>query len=308
MEVVSSKEQPPAIRNIEKIQEICSNLVTEVTHINPGINQEDLNWLENGRRDFRTLRSFYNTQRKRGRIPKKRSHELAEKGLSPDLVTEDETIIASELLDALHATYTYIDATDPKKAREKERGLDIDYVNSAVKANIEFADFFIKIHQRFNLTGEEMYQTFDLLFEKAGLNRELEARGLENFPGGVLAVMRAYLHLCVQLPDWQIRVPAVMLDRDHSVDLIAEKGIDEEKETRFFEIKGRLNTKDVEMSEITEERDMENVRKRIVLNTKDNQDKNIKLSSLYKLFSFTKHQRQKGLRVKAYWVEVPSAV
>lgn len=294
------------VKDTDKIQSICSGLVSQVADKRSGVSQEDLEWLKTERRDYRALRSFYYKVRKGERPPKKRSEELEAKGLSIDKVSEDETFIASELLDALHSTFVYIDKTDPKATREKTGQQDLGYVNVATKANIEFADFFIKVHQRFNLKDEDLYNLFDLLFEKAGITQELEAKGLDHFPGGVLAAVRAYLHLSSQLPDWQLRVPEVELDRDHSVDLIAESK--DKKETRYFEIKGRRDTKEVEVTEITEEQKMERLRENIILNTSNDKDRNVKLISLYKLFDFTRSQIKGGNKAKAFWVEVPSTV
>lgn len=307
MEEEIGREPGVSIKDIDKIQEICASLVAHVTHKRPGIGQEELDWLKTERNDYRTLRSFYHKQRLGERIPKKKISILEKRGFSMDEISEDETFVASELLDALYFTFDYIDRTDPKKAREKESTQDFKYVTVATKANIEFADFFIKLHQRFNLKDENLYGLFDLLFEKAGITRELEAKGLDHFPGGVLAVLRAYLHLNSQLPNWQLKVPRVELDRDHAVDLVAElKKGEEIVETRYFEIKGRRETKDVEVAEITEEEKKDEVRKKIVLKTKNVEDLQILERSLYKLYEFTRLQIQRGNKAKAFWVEVPS--
>jgi len=304
VEEATGKENVVSIKDIDKIQDICSDLVSHVTDKKTGISQEDLGWLRTKRSDYRTLRSFYHKKRAGERIPKKKSKVLEGKGVAPDKISEDETFVASELLDALYFTFDFIDKTDPKAAREREAGQDIEYVTVATKANIEFADFFLKVHQRFNLKDENLYGLFYLLFEKAGITRELEARGLNHFPGGVLAVVHAYLHLSSRLPDWNLRVPEVRLDRDHSVDLIAESK--DKSEIRYFEIKGRKDTKEVQVSEITDEEKRDEVREKIVLKTKNTKDLQVLERSLYKLFDFTRSQIRKGKRARAFWVEVPS--
>ena len=120
-------------------------------------------------------------------------------------------------------------------------------------------------------------------------------------------MVRAYLHLSSQLPNWNMRVPEVQLDRDHAVDLIAEKKkADVVIETRYFEIKGRHDTNEVQVTEITEKQKKENLKRSIILNTRDRKDLERKLASLDKLFDFASSQGQKGRRVRAFWVEVPS--
>ncbi|NMC35652.1 hypothetical protein GYA49_01265 [Candidatus Beckwithbacteria bacterium] len=173
---------------------------------------------------------------------------LQRQGLNPEEISHNELLIIVELSEAITSTYRLCEAVDPKLEREGGRQ-EISTENLGAKANIEFADFFIKIHQQFDLGQDELEGLFVNIFKNYDLKKAYQGRAMENFPIGILAALRAYLYLYEQKKgQGTFKLPTVEQDTLHAVDLIWE---DEEGKIECYEIKSNPVTDEVELFNIT---------------------------------------------------------
>jgi hypothetical protein len=289
--------------NIQTVQKICHQLTSSIVDNKPGIDEECLQHLINTRRELELVNDTQNNHI--GFVSSGRNllNDLEEKGIDQLSTNPDETYLAVELLDALIATSNFINKTDPKGARDRiYQGSD--YVDIATLANIEFLDFFIKVHQKFKFSDGEMEDLCKLIFREVGLDSELKRKALENFPGGVVAALRAYLKISSKLPNWNISVSSLELDKGHGVDLIA---ISPDKNKKYyFEIKGKTRYSGVNILKATTKEECRKVEDRIYL-SEGKSDISKDLASLYKVHDFVNGQRKKGIDAYAFWVEANSA-
>jgi hypothetical protein len=294
--LVSPKEKAPEVKSFEDIIKVCRDIVAELPEKPRGQTTEEfLKHLKARSRQYKILRSFYSKERAGKRLPKAKEEKLQEAGLTTENIPEENAIVSANLLDAYYLTYKLLHSTDPRKTMEKKSPAELEYVTLGVKANIALTDFFIDLHERFDLNQHQLETVFRVVFDNSPLASDLQAKGFGRFKDGIVAAIKGYLYLSKTRPDCEIRTPDIELDRDHAIDLVAIPKNGGAKS--YYQIKsvreGEINVKD-----ITNPKEMENVRKELVLSA---DRRSSELRSLGSIFDYV--TRQKG--AKAFWVRVP---
>lgn len=266
------------IANVDRIQSICSNLTKQVVDGRPGISPEDLSWIKKSKSDYQ--------QKLEGVV---------------DLSVRQNASINFELLDALEATFDYLNRTDPKKAADRQKQ-GSEYARLGAKANIEFLDFFIKIREGFKLSNQDVLDIYYQIFEKDGLAKEFTVKGLRNFPSGCLGSIVAYLYLDSKKPDWYYHVPSVEQDASHAVDLISKS----DNLTHYITVKGGGKAGKVLLKNITEEKDLKSLLEKITLSRKSDHKIESQLDAINKIFEFVNNENRQGRKSKAFFMEVPT--
>ena len=286
------------LKDVDQIQNICANLTSVIVDGKPGIKDEDVAWLENTRRNYKLALASQNGTKQ---FSKEKQKHIEEEGLRN--IPRVEAEIGIELAEAFWCTAHMINETNPIAVRKGEFQGD-EYIDVCTEANRQFTDFFIKAHKKGSLTENGVLELFRTIFIKVGFDKELKARALEKFPGGVAAAIRTYLEIHKELPDWDIEVSTLEQDKHHGIDLVAFSP--DQKEKRFYGVKGRVDFTEFKATEITDKNQMEKVRREIILKQPDNREKRSYQSALYRIFEYTQNENSNGEKTKAYWIEAPS--
>jgi hypothetical protein len=298
----SSKTKAPEIKSIDDIENVCRDIVKSLPHKGYGqISEEYIKVISVKRNQYKTLRSFYANERAGKRISKKKENDLREAGLTTENIPEENAILASNLLDSLYLTYRFIDQTDPQHGIENTKPRELDYVTLGAKANIAFTNFFINLHERFGATNKQLESIFGIIFDQSPLGTDLKGRGLGGFRVGILAAIKGYLYLDELNPDWTIKTPELILDRDHGIDLVATSN--DSKEINYYQIKG-VKGEEVQVENVTSSQKMEKVRSKLVLSPKRSSRSDLR--SLGNIFDYARNVRTQGKKANAFWMQVPT--
>lgn len=288
------------LKDTDQVQDICARLTSAVVDEKPGIKDEDIEWLKNAKRDYKLALASQNNAKY---LSKRKLQYIEEKRLRN--IPRAEAEIGIKLIEALWCASLMINKTNPVAVRDNEYQGN-EYVDACTEANRQFTDFFIKIHKKQSLTDNRVLGLFNTIFTKVGFDRELKVKGLEKFPEGVVAAVRAYLEIHNHLPGWDIEVATLEQDKHHGVDLVAFSP--DKKVKRCYGVKGSVGFFNVSVTEVTEKNQMEAVREKITLGPSgNNKEKNSYQTALYRIFEYTQNENSKGENTKAYWVEAPSA-
>lgn len=286
------------LKDVDQIQNLCMRITSNIIDGKPGIEEQDLNWLEKTKYDYKLAIAA-----NRGKNLSKKKEEYIEKnGLRNIPLAEAE--IGIELVEALSYTSLMINETNPSAIRDSKFQGDA-YVDVCTEANRQFTDFFIKVHKKQSLTDDETIQLFDTIFVKVGLDAELKARALDKFPGGVVAAVRSYLEIRREIPDWDIGISTHEEDKHCAVDLVAVSPDGTEK--RYYGVKGSRIFGSVSIAEVTEMEQMEKVRGTIALSPLRSDEKTSQEAALYNIFEYTHSGSFKEPKIRAFWVEAPSS-
>jgi hypothetical protein len=241
-----------------------------------------------------------NEEKKRRRYQEARDN-LTRQGIDLESTDQDELMILTELSEAVEATCEWLQAVDPKSRRDFE-SQDLEIVKLGSRANIEFADFFLKIHQRFHYTPEQMTQLFNEIFGRYDLSHYMTSRAAECFPVGVFSIMKAYLELADQKAgSGTFIMPSVEEDMTQAIDLI---WVGPDNVFEYYQVKtcrgGQAKTRIEDITDKTVRNTVkahiaESMRKSMVA---DN------LRSLERLGDFVDRQKTTNLKAKAFLVSV----
>jgi len=297
----SSKTGAPEIKSVGDIENVCRDIIKSLPHKGCGqISEEYFNAIKEKRNQYKTLRSFYASERVGKRIPKKKKDDLREASLTTENIPEENAIISSNLLDSLYLTYRLIRQTDPQQRIDNTKPQKFENATLGAKTNIAFTDFFIDLHERFGATNKQLENIFGIIFDQSPLDTDLKGRGFGGFRGGILAAIKGYLYLDELKPGWTIKTPELILDRDHGIDLVATS--ENSKEINYYQIKG-VKGENVQVEDVTSSPEMEKVRKKLVLSPKKSSRSDLR--SLGNIFDYASNLRTQGKKANAFWMQVP---
>jgi hypothetical protein len=238
----------------------------------------------------------------------KRKHEeavsqIVEVGVDPERVDSDEYFTIKELYEGMIYTYDYLKL---KRGEIEDPSLidDLDYkekkVKAGARANIAFGDFFMKMHQRFDLTSNQMDELFGSVFGNYDLKRSFDYSVERHFPTGVYAFMHAYLHLLEKKGrQGDFRISNITEDTKHSVDLKWEN----EGTTEFYEIKTGDPELGFRIVDVTDPTEKELLREDIISLGLGIPKKT--LGGMSNLESYIYSKRKEGLTCNGYIMFVP---
>lgn len=297
----SSKTKAPEIKSVDDIENVCRDIIKSLPQKGYGqVSEEYINFIKNKRNQYKTLRSFYASERVGKRIPKKKKDDLREAGLTTENIPEENAILASNLLNSLYLTYRYIHQTDPQQRIDKTKQQELEYFTLGTKANIAFTNFFIDLHERSKASNKQLENIFEIIFDQSSLSTDLEKRGLVGHKKGILAAIKGYLYLAELKPDWKIETPDLVLDRDHGIDMVAISK--DSKEINYYQIKG-VKGKKVQVENVTSSQKMEKVRNKLVLSSKRSSRNDLR--SLGNIFDYASNLRTQGKKANAFWMKIP---
>jgi hypothetical protein len=207
----------------QNLEAFCDFIVDDFANAGEGILPGDK--LEDFKKDLKLVKTLYSKNQKKMSKNKYETaiQTLSTEGIDPEQIDVDELVTIKELYEAMIATYDYLEFLDPAIERGKEEQ-DHSYLNEkaekGAKANIAFGDFFIKMHQRFDLDDEAMDSLYKRIFGNYELRRDFGSKAADHFPTGVYAFLHAYLYLNRSKDEnGKFTVPTVDEDRKHSIDL-----------------------------------------------------------------------------------------
>jgi hypothetical protein len=298
----SPSTKAPETVTAKSIENICQDIIKSLPHKGYGqISDEYVKALGNKRNQYKTLRSFYASERAGKRIPKKKESDLREIGLTTENIPEENAIISSDLLNSLYLTYQLIHQTDPQSEIDSNEPKKHEYINLGAKVNIVFTNFFIDLHERFGINDRQLENIFGIIFDQSSLTSDLKGRGMEGYRKGILAAIKGYLYLAKSKPNWKISTPELVLDRDHGIDLIATSN--NSKEINYYQIKG-AGGEEVQVENVTSSQKMEKLRNKLVLSPKKSSRRDLR--SLGNIFDYVRNLRTQDEDANAYWMQVPT--
>lgn len=297
----SSITTPLEMINPGDAQIICRNIIDILPRKRRGeVTREFIDYLQQKKDEYKTLRSFYAYERGGKRVPKQKEEDLSKVGLSTDNTSESEAILSASLYNSLALTYQLIEQTNPILIDDPDHQKEESYMTLGAKVNVDFTKFFIDINERFGTNEKQLETIFETIFNKSSLKEDLEVRNLKGVKKGIHAAIKAYLYLFKSKSDWNISTPEVSLDRDHGIDLVATNK--QSGEINYYQIKG-VNEEAVLVQDVTSPDKMEAVRNKLVLSSAKSSRSNLR--SLGNLFDYTRISRTQGKKANAYWMEVP---
>ena len=297
----SPKTKAPEIKSVEDIENVCQDIIKSLPQKGYGqVSKEYINFIKEKRDQYKTLRSFYASERASKRIPKNKEDNLREAGLTTENIPEENAIMSSNLLNSLYLTYQLLDQTDPQQRINNTNPQKLKYATLGAKANIAFTSFFIDLHERFRATNKQLENIFEIIFDQSPLGTDLKGRGQGGFRGGILAAIKGYLYITKLKPGWKVETPEYILDRDHGIDLMASSKNSEE--INYYQIKG-IKGDEVQVEDVTSSPKMENVRKKLVLSPKSSSRNDLR--SLGNIFDYARKLRTQGKKANAFWMQIP---
>jgi len=280
--------------DLQKICQLCENLVLSVSDNKTGISQTDIDNLQEKKQIFASLDKYHLSKGKIGKNFSRANEKMAEESGLKDSLTPNETKISLNLTKALIASFKYINTIDKDAYLENNKMAgDLD---CAINANREFANFFIQTDKILHC-GEGIATLFYKIFSIPDFYRKFTSAGLNRFPSGIFAMIYSYLHIQKIMSDGSLTVSSIEQDRDSAIDLVWSK---DGEEKRVFEVKGSQNVNEITLLNLNNQNDLETLRK--LNSTFDSQTEKSRNISLKNLLTYAKSH--KG--VEPYWIEIPT--
>ncbi|MEW5805364.1 MAG: hypothetical protein AB1721_01380 [Patescibacteria group bacterium] len=298
--------------DFEKIKQILIAIEQNILDNLPGATQEQINWLKQEINNYKTLKKVQKAIRKNERLSQNNLSVLEKADLNPETIPYENCLVILEFLQAILAVAEYttqaIEENWPQKNKEREKP-SLEFIEKGTRANLQFIDFFLKAKRHFNLSPEQLFDFYFRIFgysrSSDGLSQELKIVGLDSFPPGILAALRALVYLENERPDETFYTPTIQQDMYYGVDLVSEKR-DEAGNTlgmSLYQIKGRNKGKEADVFDLSNDEDRKKLDQAIAELPDWDQEHHRKV--LDNLLYYQKELQQKtDYPVRAYWVEV----
>lgn len=153
-------------------------------------------------------------------------------GINIDEVGIDEAFVIRELSEAVKTTLEMLESVDPKAPRN-ERTVEL-----TAEALADWMDMFIKLHDRFDLSNQQVIGLFKNIFKQEKFRRLIAGNRQESFILGLYGELTGYLHVHdLKGGKGSFSVPRKQSGGDSAVDLVWESEDGPLDGIEYFDVK-----------------------------------------------------------------------
>lgn len=224
-------------------------------------------------------------------------------GIDVSNISIDEAFIIKELAEAVESLNQMIESADPLQTSSEE------HVLNTANSLANWMDMFIKLHQRFDLDDDQVYDLFRHLFQEGRIHRLMAGNRLEKvFTAGLYGELSAYLHLYSEKQgSGTFTVPSKMYGGGTAVDLIWEDEGGPDEGIEYYEIKSDPHVDQPTMIDVSNDDEyLSYIGEIRALYGNNENEVRRRLRSVNRIRSLCNEVRSRNPSAKFYSVRVPS--